>query len=200
MVGVEPVELDIGNVVQPQDQPAVAPGVRPAAGGRIHPFRANAPVREAVVRGHHRQGDVVLGRLIRIGRLLFADLPGALANSASGEAGSSSGPRTRRFGPPAPAARPRLGVRGASVVNAAKPVLSFRMVIDEGYAAASVVSMARRSRHAAVNLLGLLRDAVPAERRIDRGPAIAAHPAAVLVIGQQRAQAPRHRIDRVIHL
>src|SRR5262245_47116824 len=51
-----------------------------------------------------------------------------------------------------------------------------------------------------IHRLGLLGDHVPAKRGIDRRAAVAAHPAAAVVVRQQRADAPAHGIDIVIDL
>ena len=60
-VGIEAVEIDVGHVVEAQDQAAILPGRAPGSARLFNPLRQDAPMRQALARsGNHQAG--VAGR------------------------------------------------------------------------------------------------------------------------------------------
>ena len=90
-VGVEAVEVDEGDVVEPQNQPAVAPGVAPRTGRLIDPAVQDAPVGEALAGGDRRQADVVLRRRRRRRRRGVRRSPSRSAAATPGRSGRGGG-------------------------------------------------------------------------------------------------------------
>ena len=100
-VGIQPGEVDVGDVVEPHDHPAVVPGVAAPLAGLLDPFGQYMPVDESLRGVDHGQTDVVDLRRVPLGCPPLPDLPRAAAQELDvpGPVASHRGPAPLRGRP-----------------------------------------------------------------------------------------------------
>ena len=113
-VGVEAVEVDVGDVVEPQDQPAVVPGVAAAPGGLVDPVRAGCASGRSPATGSTMARPTWLcGGAIALGRPAARRSPRRRGAGPRGPGGGVARRPCRRRG--GSAAGPRLRGRAVAV-------------------------------------------------------------------------------------
>ncbi len=112
-VGIQPGEVDVGDVVEPHDHPAVVPGVAAPLAGLLDPFGQHMPVDESLRGVDHSQTDVVDLRRVPLGCPPLPDLPPPAAQGLSVPVPVSS----HHVPAPPPRGRP-LALTGGGAVRA----------------------------------------------------------------------------------